>query len=107
MARPKEPLDAYATAYEALAGTAAEHDPEFRTTVARQVVDTLMRARAERGLNYLRGMCSTARYNEMAQSNERDPALLVGRAAMHRAYELTAEVFVAAFARPSNHDERG
>lgn len=100
------PLDAYSTAYDALADTPLAADDNLRRTVAERVVEVLMRLRKDRGLNYLRGMFATDRFNQ-ALSVEReqygaDSSLLVGRTPLWRAYETTAGVVVAAFSRPKN-----
>lgn len=102
MPRPV-PLDAYATAYDALADTPVENDEELRPSIAQQIVDTLMQARADRGLGYLRKVGnSNAYYDEVRRVSRQfghDPELMTGRVALHRAYEATADVIVAAFAR--------
>lgn len=99
-----EPIDAYATAYDALAGTTAGEAPDVRQAIARQTVDALMKLRAEKGLGWLRNIGATAYFNhalEVARGfgEYRHPDAVVGRAALHEAYEATAAVIVAAYAR--------
>lgn len=101
------PLDAYPTAYDALEGTPVEYDHEVRSAIAKQIVDTLMQLRKDRGLNYLRNIgCGSAYYNEARRVSlqfGRDADLITGRVALHKAYEATAQVIVAAFARPRSN----
>lgn len=102
MPRPV-PLNAYATAYDALAGTPVENDEELRPAIAQQIVDTLMHLHADRGLGYLRRIGnSNAYYDEVLRVSRQfghDPELMTGRVALHKAYEATAAVIVVAFAR--------
>lgn len=98
-----EPIDAYSTAYDALAGTPVEGDREIREQVARQIVDTLMHVRSESGLGALRKLAGTVQFNNVLVTSERfgnpNIALLTGRLALHKAYEATAAVIVAAYSR--------
>ncbi len=95
-----EPL----AAYDALAGTPVENDEELRPQIARQIVDTIARLRAERGLAWLRRIRhSYVYFNELVEvSNEigpRNPDMILGRGVLWDAYEATAGAFIAAFGR--------
>lgn len=98
-----EPHDAYTTAYDALASTPIADDRDFRSKVARQVVDTLKHMRAEQGLAWLRKVGNSNSYYQALRSAQEqfgpNPDLLIGRMELWRVYETTAATFIAAYSR--------
>lgn len=103
------PLDAYSAAYDALADTPLAHDPDLRSRVAQQVVDTVTRLRTDKGLAWLRKIGNRNSYYDEAQRVIQtfgpDPELITGRIALWGSFERTAETFIAAFGRAKNAEE--
>lgn len=98
------PLDAYPTAYDTLATEPIAENDELRQGAAERVVAVLMRLRREHGLAYLRGIGGLGRFNTALRTELEefsvDSTAIVSRGALKLAYVKTAEVIVAAYARP-------
>lgn len=102
-----EPNDAYATAFDALADSPIGGDDAWQPKIARQIVDTLIQARAEHGLSWLRKIGTSLSYlhalNDIsAQYGTRNPDMIVGRIPLWNAYQKTAGTFIAAYGRKKN-----
>jgi hypothetical protein len=103
MSRP-EPVDAYKAAFDALDNSPVQGNENWQPKIARQIVDTLIQARAEHGLPWLRKIGTSWSYlyalNEISeQYGPRNADMVVGRVQLWEAYQKTAATFIAAYGR--------